>query len=589
MDSKVSLLQTIDPDDFTQDEVKYAYYLYHLATVANAVIMEGKDRGFIDLVVWRQAKDNKPYNARVLENHISLAFFYVTDRPWNPYYGDMALKARIEAILELLCKRQSEDGRFSEYAPERYTLAPTSFGVRVLGETLRMLCESEAAGGPVIHRAVWHRAIEMIQKAIGVCLDHPDLLKTARLYSNQYVGFWGGVMAFLSAYPDADLEQRLVNRIRGFHTELTSPVGYYYERGGCDWAYTMRTHRNSIRQLWHYIRDKEMAKLIAQVDAPWIDWLNHNAVLEPDGEYFTLNQAIETRRHQPGFEYWDTPAAEVIPLAVAFHRTQSEASLDYARSQEELRAWWPEVGDLTEYLPSTFLDHTTLEDWRPTATERKRTREKLPYLTCDHSTHVRMDDRFDLNHTFIRRPTYYAIFNTGEIIYQSQRYGLGLVWHPDMGCVLQTQSRESGPWGTATSGHTVYEATSFHPTVEVDGKVLQPVSGKQDLPTGDVVFEYALGTVGQKSIRFSERHIEVIVEHAGAFNEHLPLLMRAGDILNTTGRQVLLRRLGGEMVIMCESDVTIQMLSTEIAHGPFELRRVVIAAHDRLQYRIAFD
>ena len=78
-------------------------------------------------------------------------------------------------------------------------------------------------------------------------------------------------MAFLQAYPDVEIKERLVERIQNFHCELISPAGYYYERGGCDRAYTMRTHRNSIRQLWHYIRGTEMPELIAQKDAPWMD------------------------------------------------------------------------------------------------------------------------------------------------------------------------------------------------------------------------------------------------------------------------------------------------------------------------------
>ena len=40
--------------------------------------------------------------------------------------------------------------------------------------------------------------------------------------------------------------------------------------------------------------------------------------------------------------------------------------------------------------------------------------------------------------TFVRRPGYYVAFNAGERIHEQQRYGLGLVWTPALGAVLQS-------------------------------------------------------------------------------------------------------------------------------------------------------
>ncbi len=44
-------------------------------------------KGFINISVWRAPVDNKPYNARIMENILSLAYFYCTNRPWNVYYA----------------------------------------------------------------------------------------------------------------------------------------------------------------------------------------------------------------------------------------------------------------------------------------------------------------------------------------------------------------------------------------------------------------------------------------------------------------------------------------------------------------------
>ena len=130
---------TVNPEMFAKHEYIWARHLVHLPELANSVVMEGENRGFIALPVWRNLADNQPYNARVLENQISLAFFYTVDRPWNPYRGNPALRARLEAVLDFWCRIQNEDGRFSEYRPQGWVLSPTAFGIKFMGETLRLL------------------------------------------------------------------------------------------------------------------------------------------------------------------------------------------------------------------------------------------------------------------------------------------------------------------------------------------------------------------------------------------------------------------------------------------------------------------
>ena len=139
---------TVRPEMFGSQEEVLAYHLVHLPTVANAVVMEGEHRGFIALPVWRNVEDNQPYNARVLENQIALAFFHTVDRPWNPYRGHPALRARLEAVLDFWCGIQHEDGRFSEYRPRGWVLSSTAFGIKFMGETLRLLDASQRAGAP---------------------------------------------------------------------------------------------------------------------------------------------------------------------------------------------------------------------------------------------------------------------------------------------------------------------------------------------------------------------------------------------------------------------------------------------------------
>src|SRR5215813_3993777 len=107
-------LSRLSVDDFRDDELDLPYYLANFHRVANSVALSGARRGFIDIPVWRDLKDNQPYNARIMESILSLAYFYTLDRPWNPYRGDPALRARLEAALDFWCNSQNTDGRFSE-------------------------------------------------------------------------------------------------------------------------------------------------------------------------------------------------------------------------------------------------------------------------------------------------------------------------------------------------------------------------------------------------------------------------------------------------------------------------------------------
>src|SRR5690606_4713636 len=118
---------------------------------------EGPNKGFINISVWRHSKDNQPYNARIMENVLTLTWFYTAKRTWNPYYGDPALRARLEAALDFIARSQNSDGRFAEYGINRWNLAATGFMTKFLGETLQLLDQSARAGGPTIAPEVLKR------------------------------------------------------------------------------------------------------------------------------------------------------------------------------------------------------------------------------------------------------------------------------------------------------------------------------------------------------------------------------------------------------------------------------------------------
>ena len=174
-------LSKFKPSDFTDDELDMPYYLQHFHTFANSVLETGPDKGFININVWRTPDVNKPFNARIMENILSLAYFYCTNRPWNIYYASPALRPRLEAALSFWCRSQHADGRFSEYGPQKWNLPATAFSTKFMGETLRLL-----KTGPAIDPVILKNAIAADRKAIMAVLTMEDLYEHGKNYSNQF-------------------------------------------------------------------------------------------------------------------------------------------------------------------------------------------------------------------------------------------------------------------------------------------------------------------------------------------------------------------------------------------------------------------
>ena len=209
----------LKPEDFSDDELDLPYYLGNFNKLANSVVETGENRGFIDLSVWRNQQDNKPYNARIMENILSLAFFYSTKRPWNQYYGSPVVRDRLEAALDFWCRIQSPDGRFSEYGPQQWNLAATAFATKFMGQTLTLL-----RGGPPITSALMTRVAAADRRAIQIVLTDPDLYRHGKDFTNQYTNMWAGALAFLKLYPDPDLD-KLVPLLVGPNDKLIVKAG----------------------------------------------------------------------------------------------------------------------------------------------------------------------------------------------------------------------------------------------------------------------------------------------------------------------------------------------------------------------------
>ncbi|AHG93130.1 hypothetical protein J421_5595 (plasmid) [Gemmatirosa kalamazoonensis] len=587
-------LSKLSPAAFRDDELDLPYYLAHFQRLANAVALDGPRRGFIDVAVWRSPKDNKPYNARIMENVLALAYFYTLDRPWNPYRGDTAVRARLEAALDFWVRSESPDGRFSEYAPEQWSLAPTAFATKFMGETLRLLHDPKA---PRIDAALLRGAAEADRRAIMATLTRPDLAEHGARYTNQFGNVWGGALAYLALYPDPAMRRALGAWLARAETEHQSPVGYFYEADGPDWGYDLDTHHSDFLMAWQYARGTDLARYFVDPTRRWYEWLGYNVVPEPGESALTLNRSIESRQQHavvdeagPAESQTGNPLAEVVLEARVLGPTRETLARRAAERRAALVRDWPRVdtlavGEFRAFSPYAFL-HRAQVRWYPTDAQRAAAVERLRPVSESRFTHQRVDARRPIVFSYVRRPSYYAAFTAGDVVTAQQRYGFGLLWIPGVGSVLQSQTGGGvTAWGTRRADTTVvYEAATFDAAYRVADSTLGPAPGVRDLPAGDLAVTYRLGSRGTKRILFDDRGVHVSVSHAGAFAEQLPLLVLPSDSVTTRPGGVELRRGGARFTVRWAPASTAQVTYTDERSGARRVVAVVIPASDSLRY-----
>lgn len=598
-------LSSISPADFSDDELDLPYYLAHFHTLVNSVRMTEPNRGFIDLPVWRETQHQEPYNARVMENILSIAFFYTTDRPWNPYFADAAVRARLEAALEYWVEMQSEDGCFSTYGPQRWLLSPTSFATKFIGEAIQLLHD-----GPQIDPGLMERVVEAQRRAIVAVLTREDFYNFGQRFSNQFTNVWGGALAYLDLYPDPDIRRLLEARLVETDDDFQSPAGYFYEHDGADFSYDIETHHSNHLMAWHFLRDEEWGDFYAARVRRWYDWLAYNAALEPDGSGFTMNYQIATRLHFPFYRddretahgRTCSPLAEVIVMARAFCETKDERNARLEDRRRDLERSWPdvaplEIGAFSSYSPYAFL-HRRHVRWHPTDAQRDEAVEMLPYLTGRHFNHQRADNQREFVLTYVRRRPYYAAFSAGEQIIPQQRFGLGFVWTPETGTLLQGQL-EGSAWGDDEAERTdaglawgtrpyesadVYETEILDVRYELNGGTLSVEQQPQDVRTAPIKITYSLGERGRKTLTFRDDEIHVAVQHTGPFVETLPLLLRSGTSVDIEGSTAIL---GGEATrIVFDSDAEPTTIPTGRPIGPKRVHLLQLRDSGSLTYRI---
>ena len=594
-------LSTLSVDDFSDDDIypiysqqssachSMPYYLANFHLLANSVREDGPLRGYMDAVVWRAPVYNQPHNARIMESHLSLAYFYCTEKPYNIYFGMEAVKIRLEAMLLYLAGIQLENGMFTEFGVAQPNLAATAFATKFLGETLRLL-----KNGPPINSDILEKTITAYRKAVIITLTDPTFLKLGRFFSNQYTNIWPGALAYISLYPDDEIRQLLLSSMRdAIGGELQSEAGFFYEHDQPDWGYTLGTHNNNERGAWHYARGTEFEGFIVQGSQAFYDWLSYNLVLEPDERSYITNCCIESRQRMNALRACrETELAEVVSAARAFMLDTEEKSRECAERRQKQRESWPNVGvaDLTmdgSFTPYAFLLEG-VRKWNPTPEEKAMAVSALPYISSRYFNHQRMDWRTQLINLYIRRPSYYCAFNVGDSKIPQQRFGLGFVWTEESGVFMQSQSgSDTTAWGSEQANGLLEKAITPSTTLfNVNGRVAAPVIGKSNWEDGDVSVTYTSIEGGCKKVTFTDDAICVENYFAGPKTEIIPLTIADGDKIELSGVSVIIRRENTTFEITFGADDAIILSPTKMKTGRYTLVPLRISSDSNIQYTI---
>lgn len=613
---------------FSDTDYEMPYYLKHFAQVANAVVETGFNRvetngtsptsvtnfyppGFLDIRVNREPRDNRPYNARIMEMQMALAYFYTVDRPWNVYRGNAAVKIRLEEMLKRWVLMQNADGLFAEYWANNFSLAPTGFGVMAAAQALDLLKDS----GQPFDPTVLENARVALRKALMALFTRSDMQNAASSYSNQFSGAYHAALLYLENWPDTELNNAFIAAVEAASQTDQSPTGYFYEADGPDFGYS-NVHERNLRIALSRLRNRtnsgDVFPVVVGDEARWAEWLGANLVLQPgiSTPTFLINAGINTRTTTAVQTPESRPLSEFAPLSRAFSYTDTEFT-NAVRAKTDSVASTPTYGALAtnnafSYQPVFVWEGLQrTETWHPTAAERTAAVNSLPYFASARFNRILHNgtSNKELTLATIRRPSYYGVFNSGRSKVNQQKFGLGLLWNPSYGTALQSvaggfTNSISTSWGTAGANMTrVYEQLADEKTLgavfRLNGTNQTFFNGTNNLADGAITATYNLvdgsANNGSKVVTFDEGRIKVDVTHANAFTERLPLIAPSNATRTTNATQLVLANVNGSRLIMrllSGGSFTVAGAATDNLPSALRRHAVTINATNSLSYEL---
>jgi hypothetical protein len=191
---------------------------------------------------------------------------------------------------------------------------------------------------------------------------------------------------------------------------------------------------------------------------------------------------------------------------------------------------------------------------------------------------------------YIRRPSYYATFSMGEQITERQRFGLGVIWLPGVGAVLQSPSDSEVAWGTSTSGRKVAgEQILTSGRLEIAGERVDAEPGRRDLSTGTLTISYALGAGAEKVAAFLDDAVHIHITQDGEFVETIPLLLGPNERIDMSPMSATVGTKDRDIfMITFDAGAIASFVEEKNRVGRKKIVTLKLRARDALSYRFQF-
>ncbi|WP_220505642.1 hypothetical protein [Microbispora sp. H10830] len=514
---------------FAPIEQRYAPYLMILAPMVKDI--EDADPatyGFFKGGWWRTP--SAPYNARVQEHVYTLAWFHANARPWNPYAGDPALLAALDAALGHYLGLQHDDGSWPEYDIDERGMAPTGFAMGYLSKTLGILRRSGALPERQEQiRAALHRGMTWFLDPATTKVWQ----KKPLAYANQTTSGLAGASLALNLDPDPALRRRLAEGIARLAADGQSPAGFFYEQRGMDMNYNFEVMLPEMADAYHQTGDRTLVGMAGR----FADWLGYNLVREPDGSGYISNIAPSTRtssrfyddvRPDPDRTALNSLFVPEVPALAAFLSARED--LAAARA-----AWAADTAPVTpaqkQDTSPRILTHAIYGERFPTRKAKDKAVRSLPYLKWKHFVEIRSDLGQDF--VFVRRPGLYlgGYFGTRGTSYG--RTGLTFLWHPDAGTIVHSlNNNNQGCWGTVRANGVPDNAGDQAAEYFAGEPGTAPWTGEHSRGEGTFGIRYgaADGSI-RTEVTVTRDTVRRAVRASGAVTEQIPLVLLPTDTL----------------------------------------------------------
>ncbi|MET7464690.1 hypothetical protein [Nonomuraea sp. NPDC005501] len=542
---------TIDLADFTGLEQQIAPYLANLARLANSVNDDSATNyGFITCGCWRAGQG--PDDARVMENVLTLAYFYTADRPWNPYRRDEALRRRLEAALRFTLGTQNADGSFPQGGGDVHSRAATGFALELYAIMLELL----DADGTVDPALVSSLTAAMKRAATWFLEDQEVWGPRGSQFANQVAGGLVGISRLLRRLDDPALRARFEQRLAD-HEKISQSEAGFFRDGTVAHRYSLEVETEDLAG-W---ADPATRPVIDRMQSRYLDWAQYNLLYDKQLDGYFINTAVDSRHR--GWNY----AAELpigsndlwgrtIPQARAYAATREEVA---ERRAAFVKGGWqasvaPLVAPAWAYLdPAVIRDVALRDEYYPAEAEREAAVGTLrPYAGAPY-TEVRADSATGQRFVFAKRPAYVAGMGFGKHVntqygfWDNQRFGLSYLYDPKLGVVIQGQNapQVGAPrtrpaeaelsWGTGWAAADGFHVDAYdQPVPEFfrDGSPVAPAT-VADLDALEIRYR-AAGAPVTKSVTLGDT-LKVRVEGTGDFFERIPLVLGEDDTLQWIG------------------------------------------------------